>query len=111
MEYDVPDEIKILPTDQEISVGPDSFDSILLYDRVGTQGTLGTVLEGMDEGTNKRGDSQIASEIRDTEDSIQPENSPTHLSEASPPSPQFECYYCKQRFPSQSELIAHMDKE
>jgi hypothetical protein len=41
---------KTLPTNQEISVGPDSFDSILLEDKVGTQGTLGTVLEDMDGG-------------------------------------------------------------
>ena len=47
IEYDVPDEIEILPNNQEISSGPDSFDSILL--EVGTQGTLGTVSEGKGE--------------------------------------------------------------
>lgn len=42
---------------------------------------------------------------------IRRENDPTHLLEASPPSPQFECSYCGQRFPSKSELIPHMDKK
>jgi hypothetical protein len=61
-------------------------------------------------------DDQIVKETEDTEDIINPKNSPTHPLEASPPSPpspQFECYFqgCGQCFPSQSELIAHMDKE
>ncbi|MGA9151592.1 MAG: hypothetical protein WBZ36_13525, partial [Candidatus Nitrosopolaris sp.] len=49
-------------------------------------------------------------------DVAKPKNNPTHPVEASPPSPpspQFECPFegCGQRFGSQSELIAHMDKE
>ncbi|MGB6529291.1 MAG: hypothetical protein WBF33_14385 [Candidatus Nitrosopolaris sp.] len=100
IEYDVPDEIKILPTNQEISSGPDSFDSILLEDKMGTQGTqgtLGTVLEGVDEGTNEidvgqidkdtRDSSQSHEAIQDTENVIKTENGPTHPLEASPPSP------------------------
>ncbi|MGB8937260.1 MAG: hypothetical protein WCC17_19390 [Candidatus Nitrosopolaris sp.] len=71
----------------EISSGPDSFDSILLEDKMGTQGMLGTVLEGMDERTNDIDDGQIVKEIRDTEAAIKPENSLTHPLEASPPSP------------------------
>jgi hypothetical protein len=43
-------------------------------------------------------------------DMIKPENSPTCSIKASPPS-ELQCYYCKQYLPSQSELIAHMDKE
>jgi hypothetical protein len=122
MEYDVPDTIEILQTDEEIASGPDSFDSILL--EVGTQGT---VLEGMDQGIDKEGDGQTVNKIQDTkdlfelennrddqivkekDDIIKPEKSHTHP--ASPPSPEFECYYCKQCFPSNSERIAHMDKE
>jgi hypothetical protein len=112
--------------------GPDSFDSILLG-----VGTLGTVLEGMDEGSDKNDDDQtvnkiqdtkdvitlenspdgqIVKETEDTKDTINPENSPTHPPEASPPSPpspEFECYFqgCGQCFSSQNELIVHMDKE
>jgi hypothetical protein len=71
----------------EISSGPDSFDSILLEDKMGTQGMLGTVLEGMDERTNDIDDGQIVKKIRDTEAAIKPENSLTHPLEASPPSP------------------------
>lgn len=126
IEYDVPDEIEILPTNQEIPSGPDSFDSILVEDRAGTQGTQGTVLEGVDEVIDERKDSQVVKEIgdienryqlrEDTKDAIKPENSPTHTLEASPPSPpspQFECPFqgCGKRLNSQSELIAHMDKE
>ena len=47
----------------------------------------------MDEGTNVNDDSQIVNEMQDTEDVIKPENSPTRALEASPPSPQFECYF------------------
>ncbi|MGA9151348.1 MAG: hypothetical protein WBZ36_12285 [Candidatus Nitrosopolaris sp.] len=68
----------------------------------------------MDKGIEEKDSSQLREEIQDTEDIIKPENSPTHPLEASPPSPpspQFECYYCRQCLPSQSELIAHMDKE
>ncbi len=127
MEYAVPDKIEILPTNQGIPSGPDSFDSILLEDKVGTQGTQGTVLEGMDDGIDDRKDSQIVKErgdiensnqyreeVQDTKDVMKSENSTTHPLEASPPSPpspQFQCPYCEQRFPSQSELIPHMDKE
>jgi hypothetical protein len=97
IEYDVPDKIEILPNNQAVSRDPDSFDSILLEDKPGTQGT---VLEGMDEGIDERKDSQIVKEIgdiennnplheevQDTKDVINPENSPTHPLEASPPSP------------------------
>jgi hypothetical protein len=64
------------------------------------------------EGIDEKDSSQLHEEIQDTEDA-KPENSPAHTLEASPPSPQFECYFegCGQRFNSQSELIAHMDKE
>ncbi|MGB6534211.1 MAG: hypothetical protein WBF33_39540, partial [Candidatus Nitrosopolaris sp.] len=65
MEYDVPDEIEILPNNHDISSGPDSFDSILLEHKMGTQGTLGTVLEGMDEGTKEKDDGQIVNEMQD----------------------------------------------
>jgi hypothetical protein len=70
----------------------------------------------LDEGTNEIDDGQIVKETQDTEDIIKPENSPTHPLEASTPSlpsPQFECYFqgCGQRFTTESELIAHMDKE
>ncbi|MGC2572896.1 MAG: hypothetical protein WA364_15400 [Candidatus Nitrosopolaris sp.] len=55
---------------------------------------------------------QLVNESQYIEEKIKPENSPTHLQEASPLSPQFECYFqCGQGFTSQSELIAHMDKE
>jgi hypothetical protein len=87
MEYDVPDEIKILPTDQEISVGPDSFDSILLDDRVGTQGTLGTVLEGVEQVVKEIDSSRVHEDIQDTQVAIKPENNPAHPLE---PSPQFQ---------------------
>jgi hypothetical protein len=80
---------------------------------VGTQGTLGTVLEGVTEGIEAKEDGKNDNKTQDTEDTIKPENSPTHTLEASPPSPQFECRLqgCGKRFNSQSELIAHMDKE
>ena len=49
---------------------------------------------------------------QDVKDAIKPEDTQAHPIEASPPSP-FECYFqgSGQRFASQSELIAHMDKE
>lgn len=83
---------------------------------MGTQGTQGTVLEGMGEVIKEKDDDQSDNETQDTEDIIKPENNPTHPLEASPPSPPstpFECYFggCGQRFNSQSELIVHMDKE
>jgi hypothetical protein len=56
-------------------------------------------------------DRQSVNEIQDTVAVFKQENNPTCFIKASPSSPQFECYYCEQRFPSQSELIAHMDKE
>jgi hypothetical protein len=43
---------------------------------VGTQGTLGTVLEGMDEDIDKEGDGQTVNKIQDTRDVITLENSP-----------------------------------
>jgi hypothetical protein len=75
MEYDVPDEIEILPNNHEISFLPDSFDSILL--EVGTQGTQGTVLGGKGEVIEEKAGDQNDNEIQDTEDIIKPENSPT----------------------------------
>jgi hypothetical protein len=68
-------------------------------------------LEGVDEVIEEKDDGQSDNETQDTEAIIKPENTPAHPIEASPPSPQFECYYCEQRFQSESELIAHMDKE
>jgi hypothetical protein len=84
MEYDVPDEIEILPNNHDISSGPDSFDSILLEHKMGTQGTLGTVLEGVDEVIQEKDDGQSDNETQDTEDIIKPENTCTHPLEASP---------------------------
>jgi hypothetical protein len=69
----------------------------------------GTVLEGMDEGIDEK-DGQIVNESQYIEGKIKPENSSTHPLGATPPS-LFQCYYCEQRFPSESELITHMDKE
>ncbi|MFY9870097.1 MAG: hypothetical protein WAK17_10295 [Candidatus Nitrosopolaris sp.] len=66
---------------------------------------------GMDEVIDEKNAGQITEEIQDTGNVIKTESGPTHPLEASPPSPQFQCYYCEQRFPGQSELIAHMDKE
>jgi len=86
---DVPDTIEILPTNQEILSGPDIFDSILLEDKVGTQGTQGTVLEGVHEGTTEKDEGLIVKELQETDAEINPENDPTHTLEASPPSPQF----------------------
>ena len=77
MEYDVPDEIEILPNNHDISSGPDSFDSILLEHKMGTQGTLGTVLEGVDEVIQEKDDGQSDNETQDTEDIIKPENTCT----------------------------------
>ncbi|MGA9150294.1 MAG: C2H2-type zinc finger protein [Candidatus Nitrosopolaris sp.] len=61
---------------------------------------------------DEKQDRQILNELQDTENLIKPENSPTHPPETSP-SPQFECPFegCGQRFSTESELIAHMDKE
>ena len=65
----------------------------------------------MDEVIDRKNAGQITEEIQDTGNIIKTENSPAHHLVASPPSPQFQCYYCEQRFLSQSDLIAHMDKE
>lgn len=95
IEYKVPDKIEILPDNHEISSGPDTFDTILLEDKAGTVGTVGTVLggmhkavdektgtlgvpEGMDRGTDKEVHAQIAEEIQREDDVIKPENSLTH---------------------------------
>jgi hypothetical protein len=66
----------------------------------------------MDKGIEEKDSSQLHEEIQDTEDA-KTENSPTRTLEASPPSPQFKCPFegCGEHFTSQSELIAHMDKE
>jgi hypothetical protein len=66
---------------------------------------------GVEEVVKKIDSSQLHQDIQDTQVVIKPENTSTHPLEASPPSPQFECPYCAQRFPNQSELIVHMDKE
>jgi hypothetical protein len=76
IEYNVPDEIKVLDTNKEISAGPDSFDSILLDDRVGTQGTLGTVLERVEEVVKEIDSSRVHEDIQDTHVAIKPENNP-----------------------------------
>ena len=65
----------------------------------------------MDEVIDRKNAGQITEEIQDTGNVIKTENGPAHPLVASPPSPQFQCYYCEQRFLSQSDLIAHMDKE
>jgi hypothetical protein len=48
---------------------------------------------------------------QDAWDVIKTENGPTHSQVAPTPHQQFQCYYCEECFPSQSELIVHMDKE
>jgi hypothetical protein len=71
-------------------------------------------LEGTDEVIdNKNDDGQITEEIQATGNVIETESGPTNRLEASAQSPEFECYFegCRQRFSSQNELIAHMDKE
>jgi hypothetical protein len=69
-------------------------------------------LEGTDEVIDdKNDDGQITEEIQSTGNVIETESGPTNGLEEPPPSPQFECYYCKQCFPSNIERIAHMDKE
>jgi hypothetical protein len=91
---------------EDNSDGSDTF----LQDETRTQGS---VLEGMAENSKEKDNGQVANEIRASENVIKPENTSTRPLDASSttPSLQFQCYYCEQRFPSQSELIAHMDKE
>ena len=67
---------------------------------MGTQGTLGTVLEGVDVSIGDNNDSQTVKEIadikdstrlhekgQDTKDANKPEDTPAHTLEPSPPSP------------------------
>jgi len=63
----------------------------------------------LDNDENKGIDKKQDKEIHGMGATNKPE-SPSST-KASPPSPQFECPYCGQSFASQSELIAHMDKE
>jgi hypothetical protein len=67
----------------------------------------------MTERTKEKDNVQVANEIRDSEEVIAPENTSANPLEASSRFPEFECYFkgCGQRFSSQRELIAHMDKE
>jgi hypothetical protein len=69
-------------------------------------------MPGVDEVIDEKNATQITEdeEIQDTGNKIKPENGPTHAIKTSALSQEFPCYYCEQRFPSQSEL-AHMDKE
>jgi hypothetical protein len=95
-----------IEVNQNISSDPDSFDPIPLEDKAGTQGTdLESII--IDEKVSNG----LHQETQDAGDVIKTENTPTHPLEASPPYPQFQCYYCEQHFPSQSELIGHMDRE
>jgi hypothetical protein len=70
-------------------------------------------MPGVDEVIDEKNASQITEdeEIQDTGNKIKPENGPPQCIKTSALSQEFPCYYCEQRFPSQSELIAHMDKE
>jgi hypothetical protein len=99
----------IIEDNSEVSPCSDTFDSILLEDEARTR----SVLECMAKDIKEKDNVQIANEIRDSGDVIEPEDTSTHSLEASPTSPEFECFLqgCGQRFNSRRELIAHMDRE
>jgi fructosamine-3-kinase len=102
----IPQETYKIEANQAISSGPDNFDSIRVRGQTRMQDTdlQGTSID-------KKASTGLHQETQHARNMIKKENELTHLREASHLSQQFHCYYCEQRFLSQSELIAHMDKE
>jgi hypothetical protein len=81
-----------------------------LTDNTPTDNSSVPGLEGMDKVIDDNNDGQIeAEEIQATGNVIETKSGPTNRLEASSPFRKFECYYCKQLFPGQDELIAHFD--